>query len=63
MLTNMVNMVIMVFQTFCSIERHSAEAYGVRMVGEGLTYRERLYYRVLCPECDKDLVVGSLATH
>ena len=38
-------------------------AYGLRTTGEVHTYRERLCQRVCFPECNTDLVVGSLASH
>ena len=52
-----------VCQPCFTIGGHSAEAYGLRMTGEGLTYRDRLCQRVHCPECDADLAAGSLETH
>ena len=45
------------------IEGHSAESYGLRMTGEGLTYWERLLQRIRLPEYNADLATGSLATH
>ena len=42
---------------------HSTDAYSLSMMGEGLTYHKRLRQRVLCPECDVELVVGFLETH
>ena len=50
-------------QTFSVIEGHSAESYGLRMTGEGLTYWERLLQRIRFPEYNTDLAAGSLATH
>ena len=61
--TNMFKTVIMVYQPCCTIGGHSAEAYDPRMIGEGLTYRNRLCQRVRCPECNADLAAGSLETH
>ena len=63
MRTNVVNMVSMACQPYRAIGGHSAEAYGFRIMGEGITYCERLRQRVLYPECDMDLVTGSLETH
>ena len=48
--TNVVQTVIMVCQPCCTIGGHSAEAYGLSMEGEGITYRDRLRQRVCCPE-------------
>ena len=63
MLTRVVKTVCMVYQPYCTIGGHSAEAYGLRMTGWGLTYRDRLRQRVRCPECDADLAASSLETH
>ena len=41
--------VIMECQKFYDIGGHSMEAYGIRMMGGGLAYRERLRQRVRCP--------------
>ena len=39
------------------------EAYTRRMTGEGRSFKERQWERVLCPECGKELAKGSLVTH
>ena len=41
----------------------SVEAYGLRMTGEGLFYRERLRLWVRFPDYDMDLAAVSLATN
>ena len=53
----------LVCQPCCTIGGHSAEAYGLRMTGDGINYRDRLCQRVRFPECDADLSAGSLETH
>ena len=63
LLTNVVNTVSMAYKPCCTIGGHSAEAYGIRLTGEGLSYRERLCQRFRCPECNADLAAGSLDTH
>ena len=47
-------------QTYHTIGVHSSEEYGLMMMGEGLTYQERLYQQVRCTECNTDLVAGYL---
>ena len=49
MCTNMVKMVSMTCQPCCVIGGQYLYAYGLRMVGEGLIYWERLCQRVLYP--------------
>ena len=61
--TNVVKTVIMDCKTCLAIGGPYAEAYGIRMMGEGQTYRYRLRQRVYCPDCEADLVAGSLASH
>ena len=63
MRTNVVKMVIMACQPCCAIVGHSAEAYSLRMMGEGITYHDILHQQFLYPECDMDVVAGSLDTH
>ena len=63
LLTNVVKTVSMACQPCCAIEGHSAEAYVFSTTGEGITYQERLRQQVRYPECNVDLLVGSLATH
>ena len=63
LLTNVVKTVSMACQPCCAIGGHYAEAYGLSMTGEVVTYRERLRQRICCPECDADLAAGSLDTH
>ena len=41
----------------------STEAYTRRLMGRGLSYRERLQQRVYCLECGVDLAAGLLTTH
>ena len=38
-------------------------AYGQKMTGEGLTYRERKRERVKCGDCGKGMAAGSLDAH
>ena len=61
--TNVGNMVSMLFHPCRTIGDHYAEAYGLRMMGEGITYQERLRQQVRDPKCNVDLLVGSLVTH
>ena len=42
---------------------HSVEAYGLRMMVEVHTYRERLCQQVHCPERNMERVAGYLASH
>ena len=42
---------------------HSEEAYGCKMTGEGLTFRDRKRERVECRDCGKELAEGSLDSH
>ena len=53
----------MACQTCCAIGGNSAEAYGLSMTEEGLTYQEILRQQFLRPECDADLAASHLATH
>ena len=39
------------------------EASNRSMKGEGSNFKERQQERVLCPECGKELVKGSLVKH
>ena len=41
----------------------STEAYTWKMMGRGLSYRERIRQRVNCPECRVDMASSSLAAH
>ena len=41
----------------------SEEAYGRKMTGEGLTFRERKRERVECRDFGKEVVAGSLDSH
>ena len=50
----------MACQPCSAIGVNSAEAYDLRMTGEGLTYRERLCLWVQCHEYDADLAEASL---
>ena len=61
--TNMGKTVIMVQKPCCAIGSHFAEAYGLSMMGEGLTHRERLRQQVCFPKCDAELTEGFLMTH
>ena len=58
LLTRVVKTVIMVYQPCCTIGGNSAEAYGLRMTGWVLTYRDRLRQQARCTECDADLAAG-----
>ena len=60
--TNMGNTVSMACQHFCAIGGHYTEAYGLRIMGEGMTHQVKLHQRVRCPGCDMYLAVGLLAT-
>ena len=63
MRTNVVKMVSMACQPCRAIGGHSAEAYVLRMMGEVIIYSEWLHQQVFFPECDMDLVTGSLDNH
>ena len=63
MRTNVVKMVSMACQPCRVIGGHSAEAYVLRMMGEVIIYGERLHQQVFFPECDMDLVTGSLGNN
>ena len=41
----------------------SNQAYERRVTGQGDSYRQRLHRRLPCPECGKNLAVGSLTHH
>ena len=41
----------------------SAKAYRHRITGEGFSHKERLKQQTRCPNCDKNLSVGSLPHH
>ena len=60
--TNMGNTVSMDCQHFCAIGGHYTEAYGLHIMGEGMTHQVKLHQRVRCPGCDMYLEVGLLAT-
>ena len=42
---------------------HSEEAYGCKMTGEGLTFRDRKRERVECRDCRNEVAAGSLDSH
>ena len=60
---NMSETVSMDCQTCRSLRSHSAEAYGLRIMGEVHTYQERLRQQVLCPKCNMELTAGDLPSH
>ena len=39
------------------------EVYGLRIKGEGNTYREWIRQRIRCPYCNADLAAGYLASY
>ena len=62
MRTNVGKMVSMVCQPCHLIGGHYTEAYGLSLMGEGLTHQESLQHWAQCPEYDAELVVESLVT-
>ena len=61
--TNVGKIAIMACQHCCAIGGQSAEAYGLRITGEGISYQDRFHLWVLSPECDSDLEAVSLENH
>ena len=53
----------MACKTNLALVGHYAEACGLWMTGEGISFQDRLHQRVRCLYCDTDLVAGSLAAH
>ena len=42
---------------------HSAESYRIQMIGEGLSFQDRIFQIVHRPNCNMYLEVGSLEAH
>ena len=57
---NLAKTVSMTCHPYCTLGVYSAEAYVVRIIREGKNYYNRLCQRVCCPNCDLDLMAGSL---
>ena len=53
----------MTCRPFTAAGNHSEEAYGRKMTGEGLMFRERKRERVECRDCGKEVAAGSLESH
>ena len=60
---NVVKTVSMVCRQCQAAGNQSEAAYGRKMTGEELTYRERQKERVECGECGKEMAVGLLESH
>ena len=50
-------------RTCTAAGNQSEEAYRRKMMGEGLTFRERKRERVECRDCGKEVAAGSLDSH
>ena len=61
--TNISKHVGMVCQPCQAARVRLDEAYTRQMMGEGRIYQEKHQEQVHCPECGKDLLTGSLASH
>ena len=61
--TNMRKTVSMAHQPCHAPGRMSVETYGRLTTGTGLIFWERQRMRVQCPECEVEVVTGSLLTH
>ena len=61
--TNVGKMVIMTCRPCPAAGNQSETAYGHKMTGEGMTYRERKRERVEYGDCGKGMMAGSLDTH
>ena len=61
--TNVGKTVSMVCQPCQAAGPKSEAAYGWKMTGKGVTYRERQKERVECGECGKEMAAGYLASH
>ena len=56
--TNVGKKFSMVFRPYQAAGTQSIAAYGMKMTGEGPTYRERQREWVQCGECGKEMAVG-----
>ena len=53
----------MVCRPFRTSGVRADKAYTRRMEGDGQSFKERQWERVLCPECGKETAKGSLVAH
>ena len=53
----------MTYRLCTAAGNQSEDAYGRKMTGEGLTFRERKREQVECKDCGKEVAAGSLDSH
>ena len=61
--TNVVKTVRMVYCPFQAAGNQSEAAYGIRITGEGSTYREHQKRRFHYRDCREEMAAGSKAIH